>query len=254
MNGRTIDQSLPTQDIMGIRFVATTFAHTMGTLTAHIDSGDKIRVITANPEIVMHARRDPTLAHILNDVDYVTPDGVGILIAGKILKQPIPERITGVELTTALLAYADAQQLRVYLVGATPDVMASADARIRAQYPRIDLRTHHGYFDTKTEQDILADIRSHTPHILLVGLGAPRQELWLSTHRDHLHYNVAIAVGGVFDVLAGKVRRAPLLWQRLGLEWLYRLIQQPRRIGRMLALPTFILTVLHKRIWGTGIK
>lgn len=239
-------KELPTQEIMGIPFLSSTYQQSVEHFIHEIQAGKRLRVITANPEIVMLQRKNPEVAQIIQEADYITPDGVGILIAGKILQRPIRERITGVELTTALLKYANECGWRVYLLGATPDVMKLVDERIREQYPRIQLRTHHGYFTESEEADIIAEVNEHCPHILLVGLGAPRQELWLSRH--NLNYNLAMGVGGTFDVLSGKVKRAPLLWQKLGVEWLYRLLHEPRRAKRMLALPQFLIEVFAERM------
>lgn len=236
---------------MGLPFVSSSFQATVARLHTHILNGDKIRIITANPEIVMLTRRDTHFARVVSEVDYITPDGVGILIAGKILKKPIPERITGVELALALFQYANEHRLRIYLLGASPEVMNTTHERIISEYPNIQLRTHHGYFTEDEEAGIIAEIAEHKPHILLVGLGAPRQEIWLTENKDRLTYNIAMGVGGTFDVLSGEVRRAPLLWQRLGIEWLYRLIQEPRRFRRMLALPQFLLHVLMLRFFGS---
>ncbi len=245
---------LQTGDIMGVRFISSTFQETVDQFIDHIEVGDKIRVITANPEVVMLGRKDKSFAKILSSVDYVTPDGVGILIAGNILKKPIPERITGVELTIALLQQANEHRWRIYLLGATPDTMAATVERIKSEFPDIQLRSHHGYFTPDEEAVIIAEVNAHQPHILLVALGAPRQEIWLSEHQEHLHYNLAMAVGGTFDVISGKVKRAPLLWQRMGIEWLYRLLNEPRRFWRMLALPQFILHVISHRLRGQKVK
>lgn len=239
---------LHTNEIMDVRFISSTFNDTVDQCITHIEAGDKIRIITANPEIVMLSRKDTNFANILSSADYITPDGVGILIAGKLLKKPIPERITGVELTMALLQHANAHHWRVYLLGAAPDVMTTTVQRIHADYPNVQLRSHHGFFTPDEEAGIIAEVKAHQPHILLVALGAPRQELWLTQHQNQLSYNLAMAVGGTFDVISGKVKRAPLLWQRMGVEWLYRLLNEPRRFIRILALPQFMLHVFARKL------
>lgn len=246
--------ALPTQEIMGIPFVSATFQDTVNQFIAQIAAGDKIRVITANPEGVMLARNNPEVREIVAAADYITPDGVGIKIAGKLLKRPIPERITGVELTTALLQHANTQHWHVYILGAAPDVLTMAAERIRADYPHISLQAHHGFFTADEEESIIAEINAHKPHVLLVALGAPRQEIWLTQHQDVLHYHLAMAVGGTFDVISGKVKRAPLLWQKMGIEWLYRLLKQPSRFVRMLALPQFMLHVIGYRLRRRNVK
>lgn len=235
------------EEIMGIPFISSSFQETLDELVRQIDQGNKCRVITANPEVVMLVKKDDEVKQIVQTADYVTPDGVGILLAGKLLGKPIRERITGYDLTISLLSVANAKRWRLYLLGAAPEVMEGVNHKIREQYPHIDLQSHHGFFNEDEETSIIEQIKSHRPHLLLVALGMPKQEKWLQKYQDQLPFNLAMGVGGTFDGISGKVKRAPLLWQRLGVEWLYRLLKEPWRWRRMLALPQFVLHVLFSR-------
>jgi N-acetylglucosaminyldiphosphoundecaprenol N-acetyl-beta-D-mannosaminyltransferase len=235
------------EEIMGIPFISSSFQETLDELVRQIDQGNKCRVITANPEVVMLVKKDDEVKQIVQTADYVTPDGVGILLAGKLLGKPIRERITGYDLTISLLSIANEKRWRLYLLGAAPEVMEGVNHKIREQYPHIDLQSHHGFFNEDEEKSIVEQIKSHRPHLLLVALGMPKQEKWLQKYQDQLSFNLAMGVGGTFDGISGKVKRAPLLWQRLGVEWLYRLLKEPWRWRRMLALPQFVLHVLFSR-------
>lgn len=235
------------EEIMGIPFISSSFQETLDELVREIEQGHKCRVITANPEMVMLVKKDDEVKQIVQSADYVTPDGVGILLAGKLLGKPIRERITGYDLTLSLLSIANVKRWRLYLLGASPEVMEGVNHKIREQYPHIDLQSHHGFFNEDEETSIVEQIKSHRPHLLLVALGMPKQEKWLQKYQDQLLFNLAMGVGGTFDVISGKVKRAPLLWQRLGVEWLYRLLKEPWRWKRMLALPQFVLHVLFSR-------
>jgi len=212
---------------------------------AFIAAGGPHMVATANAEMVMMAGRDRELAGILAAADLVVPDGAGVVWAARRLGCPMPERVAGFDLVQVLLARAAAVGWRVYFFGGAPSVAAKAAAAAQARYPGLIVAgVRHGFFTAAEEEAIAADIRASRPHILLAALGVPKQEKWLAARRDLLAVPVALGVGGTFDVMAGVAARAPLWMQRAGLEWLYRLGREPRRIRRMMALPRFVLRVL----------
>ncbi|MDI3327897.1 MAG: WecB/TagA/CpsF family glycosyltransferase [Alicyclobacillaceae bacterium] len=196
------------------------------------------QVVTANPEVVMQARRDPRVAEVIRRADLVVADGIGVVVAASWLGTPLPERVAGADLSEALLAEATKRNWRVYLLGASPASLGGALAELRRRYPGVEWGGWHGYFDAEGEREILREIERMRPHLLLVGMGAPRQDLWIAAHR-HLPAGVAIGVGGMIDVWSGTVKRAPEVWRNLHLEWLYRLCRQPSRLPRQLALPRF---------------
>jgi len=224
---------------------AVTMADAVARAEALLRRGRPSMVVTTNPELVMHAQRDPELARALARAELVVPDGIGVVWAARVLGHPVPQRVPGVDLAEALLARAAAAGYRVYLLGAARGVAETAAQRLAARFPGLVVAgTHHGYFRPEEEPAVLAAVRQAAPHILLVALGAPRQELWIARHKSAWDVPLALGVGGSLDVFAGRVRRAPRWVQAVGLEWLYRLVRQPSRTGRMLALPRFAARVL----------
>ncbi|MCX7780071.1 MAG: WecB/TagA/CpsF family glycosyltransferase [Negativicutes bacterium] len=202
-------------------------------------------VATANAEMLMLAQEDEELADILRQADLVVPDGAGVVWAARQQGQPLPERVAGFDLVQRLLELAAAKAYSVYMLGGAPGIAQQAAARAKTLYPGLHVAgINDGYFSPEQEDTILSAIREAKPHILLVALGVPRQEKWIVRHRQELKTPLAIGVGGTFDVMAGAVARAPLWMQNSGLEWLYRLLLQPSRAKRMLALPRFALRVM----------
>ncbi|MFE4076635.1 WecB/TagA/CpsF family glycosyltransferase [Peribacillus sp. YIM B13477] len=208
---------------------------------------EKTFVVTANPEIVEYANEHRDYKDIIISADYITPDGVGIIMASKWLNQPLQERITGFDLMNELFRVADEKALKVYLLGAEENVIEAAALKVKEIYPGLELVGYnHGYIDIKDDA-LPKSIAELEPDIILTALGFPRQEKWVSRHYALFNKGLFMGVGGSFDVLAGKVNRAPVFWQKMRLEWLYRLIQQPSRWKRMLALPRFVLKVRRLR-------
>ncbi|MBI3967634.1 MAG: WecB/TagA/CpsF family glycosyltransferase [Chloroflexi bacterium] len=207
------------------------------------------QVVTVNPEFVVLARRDPHFRAVLERADLSTPDGTGVLIAARSLGFPVSERVGGNDLAEALIASRD-PELRFFLLGAAPGIADRAAARLRRRYPGCAIAgTWSGSPRPEDAPGILERLRQATPTVLLVAFGTPAQELWIDRHRPDLASSgvrVAIGVGGTFDQWAGVVHRAPLMVQRIGLEWLYRLARQPWRWRRQLALPVFVLLFLRE--------
>lgn len=210
----------------------------IGERTSHI-------IVTANAEMVMQATEDEELYNILVQADLVLADGIGVVWAARHQGSRLPERVAGADLVNRLLETAAARGYKVFFLGAAPGVAEQAAQRVRSRYKNIEIcGTRDGYFTPETEPAVIAAVKEASPDILLAGLGVPRQEKWLWKHKDILGVPVCIGVGGVIDVLAGVTQRAPVWMQKSGLEWLYRLVKQPWRIGRMMALPRFVLRVL----------
>ncbi len=237
-------------NILGVTFSARSFDETVADLVERIQSGQHTHVVTANPEIVMVARENRSFRTILEQA-YVVPDGIGIVYAAKWTNQPITQRVTGVELLEALMEQADRHKWNVYLLGAAPDVTPMAAEKLAKRYPGARIVGYrNGFFQKSEEGQIVQEIARLKPHLLFVALGAPKAEEWIATHRSELQVPLVMGVGGSFDVIAGKVKRAPVVWQRLHLEWLYRLLSQPSRWRRQLAIPRFVWTVLWEK-WGS---
>ncbi len=196
-------------------------------------------IITAGPEFVMQALANSSLLAIVKKADLITPDGIGIVLAAKWYGTPLKERVTGVELTSQLIAYAAQAGLRVYLLGASQDALQAAIETLKKQHPMLMLAGRNGYFTEEDTEAVIQSIKTFAPHLLLVGLGQPKQDQFIDRYRDELHIPLAMGVGGTIDVLAGKVKRAPQFFQKAKLEWFYRLCKEPRRFRRQLALPIF---------------
>jgi N-acetylglucosaminyldiphosphoundecaprenol N-acetyl-beta-D-mannosaminyltransferase len=210
-------------------------------------------VVTANVEMVMLARRAPDVRRILRSASLVVADGVGVVWGSRQLGRPLPARVPGIELAERLCREAAARGWRVYLLGGASGVAHAAAARLRVRYPGIAIAGHaSGYFGAEEEGSVIAAIRDAAPRVLLAGLGFPRQERWLARNLTALAAPVAMGVGGTLDVWAGRARRAPRLWQTLGLEWCYRLIREPWRLPRQLAIPHFMALIYLERLRAAG--
>lgn len=201
-------------------------------------------IYTPNPEIVMAGYENPEFCEILNQADMCTPDGIGVVYASRMLKNPVPERVAGFDLTCGLLNSIAKTGEGVFLLGAKPGVAEKAKANLEKTYPGLVVAgCHDGYFKIEDEDAIIAQINDSGAKLLLVCLGAPKQEMWIHRNRSKLNVNLCMGVGGALDVFAGEVKRAPDIFIKLNLEWFYRFCKQPSRLGRFAALPKFILKV-----------
>lgn len=214
----------------------------------YLKNGERKKcVYTPNSEIIMMAYKDKAFLEILNNADILTADGIGVVYASKILSNPINSRAAGYDVACEVLRKGASLNKSVYLFGAKPGVADIAAQNIIKSYPGIQIAgTSDGYFDEEKEKKIIEDINNKKPDILFVCLGAPKQEKWIAEHKDELDFGVCMGIGGSLDVFAGTVKRAPVFYQKFGIEWLYRFAKQPSRVGRMLELPRFGFTVLLK--------
>ena len=201
-------------------------------------------IVTANPEIVMTAKDDPSYRDIINNVaDYVTADGIGIVKAARMLGKRLPERVTGYDLFTWFLDTANKDKLRVYLIGAKPEVIQAVEKKVKSEYPDIDLvGCEDGYFKDSLET-VANRIKAAQPDLVFAALGFPKQERLLAILREEGLQATMMGVGGSFDVFSGMAKRAPKAFQDAHLEWFYRLLKEPTRIGRMMVLPKFVVEV-----------
>lgn len=240
-------------NILGVKIDRVTMKEAVERIAEMIRQPKPHLVVTANSEMVMIANRDPLLYEIIERADLVVPDSIGVIWASRILKQPLSERVPGIELMQALLAESAARGWCVFLLGADPGIAEQAARVIAAQYKGINIvGTHHGFFTQAELQSVLDKIKASRPDILFIALGVPKQEKFAAAHLANLGVPVALGVGGSFQVLAGKVKRAPYWMRRMGLEWLYRIVRQPARIGRAAVLPQFVVWVLLERFMSGG--
>ena len=236
-------------DVLGVAFDNVTMDEAVDKALELLEQDGPHLAVTPNPEIVQRAGKDPEFADILSKADLVIPDGVGVIYAAKILGRPLRARVPGIDFAAALLGRAAGAGKRLFLLGAAPGVAEQAAVNLRAAYPGLVVcGTHDGYFK---EDDPVADaIREARADIVFVCLGAPKQEKWVAANGGAAGARLYIGLGGAMDVFAGKVERAPEKFQKLGLEWLYRLMKEPSRIGRMSKLPLFLVSAVGARIRG----
>lgn len=212
-----------------------------------LNNREKCFVVTANPEIVMRTRESDSYKRMVESSDYIVPDGAGIILASRYFKKYIPERIPGYELMIDILAYADSQRLSCYFLGAKEQVNDAVVEKVSRSYPNLKISGHHhGYFSLD-DPEIANLVKSANPDIILVALGSPRQEEWITNHIDLFEKGLFMGVGGSFDVLSGQVKRAPEKWIKLNLEWLYRLLKQPYRWRRILKTVKFMVLIILKK-------
>lgn len=227
--------------VLGLPVHTVTMARAVARIQQAMAEGVRMRVVTLNPEMVMAARYNPELDAALRRGDLIVPDGYGVVWALRRSGCKGQERIAGVDLVENLFTAGAPGGLRVYLLGGADGVAEAAAGRIAARWPGVRVvGTAHGFFPPPAEDEVIREINAARPQVLLVGMGLPRQELWLAGNWEKLQVPVGIGVGGALDLWAGKVKRAPSLWRKGRLEWLYRALQEPARFKRLLVLPGFI--------------
>lgn len=233
--------------VLGVHFDNKTKGTLLKELMHRIQQNKKTFVVTANPEIVMYAKKDPSYMSLVKGADYVIADGIGIIKGSKILGTPIVERVAGYDLMISLLEEANKSGSRVYLLGAKEDVLQSTVQKVHERYPSLQLvGARNGYFDL-SDTSIIEQVQQTNPDMVFVAIGYPRQEKWIHQYLQTAPKGLLMGVGGSFDVLSGKSKRSPKIFIQLNIEWLYRLIKQPYRIKRMMALPHFLHEVKQEK-------
>ena len=231
-------------NILGVAVDAVTMPEAVAAVEYYMDARAGVTVATANAEMIMRATKDAALRDVLAAAALVVPDGAGTVWAARHLGHAMPERVAGYDLVQELLRRAPATHRRVYFFGAAPGVAEKAKAKAEQLYPGIKIvGVRDGFFSVDMNDAIISDIRTARPDLLLVALGVPKQEKWIHEHLAALGVPVTIGVGGTLDVMAGVMKRAPRWMQKAKLEWLFRGMLQPKRAGRLLALPKFVLKV-----------
>lgn len=236
-------------DILGVGFDDTTMTDAVNAALEMIARRGAEYIVTPNPEIVYACRKNSDLARAVDEAAMVLPDGVGIIYGAKILGTPMKERIPGIDFAAALMDRMSGKGMSVFLLGARPGVAEKAGQKLMCTHPGLVIAgTNDGYF---TNDTLVSDKINFTrPDLLLVCLGSPKQELWMQKNRSALDVGLMAGLGGSLDIFSGEMQRAPEKWRRLGLEWLYRLIKEPSRIGRMSRLPLFLFAAALRRIRG----
>lgn len=232
-------------NILGVKVDKVNVDEAVDRVFGMLDEGRPHSVFTPNSEIILNAYKDSSFCRILNSADLLTADGIGVVYASRILKNPISERAAGYDIACGLIDRIAETGHRLYLFGGKPGIAEKAKRRLEARYPFIQIvGTRNGYFKDSETRDIVNDINGVGADIVFVCLGAPRQEKWIYENMNKTNARLFMGIGGSLDVFAGEVERAPDFWCRMGLEWFYRLVKEPWRFKRMLALPKFGFTVL----------
>lgn len=236
-------------EILGVKVASVTMRQAVESVLNLIAEKKSSMVATVNAEILMMSTSDAELKNILKAAELVVPDGAGTVWAAHYLGYEMPERVAGFDLVQELMKIAPSKDIKFFLFGSSPGVAEKAKEKAEELYPGIKIvGTRNGYFKPEDEPEIISQIKKAQPDILLAALGAPKQEKWLFKNKAALNVPVSIGVGGTLDVMAGKVKRAPLWMQKSKLEWLYRALKQPSRAGRLIALPKFVWKVVSSRL------
>jgi N-acetylglucosaminyldiphosphoundecaprenol N-acetyl-beta-D-mannosaminyltransferase len=223
---------------------------TIERILAAIAAGQRCQHVSLNVAKLVNARKDAELSHDIRTSDIVGVDGMGIVYALRLLGFPVPERIAGIDLFEALIAECAARSLRPFLLGATPEVLAATELKLCERHPALVFAgTHHGFFSPEQETQVRDIIRNSGAHCLFVAMPTPQKERFMVRHHNNLGVPFVMGIGGSLDVIAGRVKRAPLLVQNLGLEWAYRMVQEPRRLaGRYLRTNIVFAALLAREI------
>jgi N-acetylglucosaminyldiphosphoundecaprenol N-acetyl-beta-D-mannosaminyltransferase len=235
-------------DLAGIHIDDLSLDEAVNRVGEFLASPEPHLIVTPNPEIIVASQKDAELKETLNSADLRAPDGISMVVVSRLLGTPLKERVAGIDLMLRIIELCVDTQKRVFLLGSKPGVAEEAAAKLEMKYPGIQIAgAWHGYF-LDDDPDIIERIRKAAPDALFAGLGAGRQEKWLHKHLKDLNARVNMAVGGSLDVISGRKKRAPKWVQALYIEWLYRLVTEPKRWKRQLALPKFLYLTLFRKV------
>lgn len=234
--------------ILGIPVDRVDEEEALARILGFIEGGGAHQAATVNPEFIVAAQKDEEFRRVLQGADLALPDGAGLLWAARYLGEPLKERVAGVDMVVRLAEIAAEKGYRLFLLGAGEGVAQATADILRREHPHLAIvGIYAGSPSPEEEAGIVEMVREARPHILFVAYGAPQQDLWVRRNLGRLEVPVAMGVGGAFDFISGRAERAPAWMQRLGLEWLHRLLREPWRWRRMLALPKFVWLVLNSR-------
>ena len=233
-------------DVLGVGFDNVTMAEAVAAGQRLLNTEGAHYVATPNPEIIELCREDPAALSAVNGAALVLPDGIGVIKGAAMLGTPLKEKTPGIEFAERLMGKLAEEGKSLYLLGAKPGVAEEAGARLAVRYPGLRIAgTRDGYF--KEDAPVVEAIRLSGADCVFVCLGAPKQELWMAKNGEATGARLLCGLGGSLDVFAGRVERAPEFWSRHGMEWFYRLCREPRRLGRMMKLPLFLMHVRTER-------
>lgn len=225
------------------------FKEDMKSLMDYVNTFDKVNIVSGNPEILFNGLDDPILTNFFKHKNSVIiPDGIGTVIASKLIGNPVKEKIAGIDVVKEVLIKANKEKKSIYLLGAKEEIINKCVENIKLEFPDLKIAGfHNGFFDLNNCNDIIKEISDSNPWAIFVAMGSPRQEIFIEKVMDKTNTHIFMGVGGVFDIFAGELKRAPKWMITLGLEWLYRVAKEPFRIKRLIAIPKFLLLVLKHR-------
>lgn len=217
--------------ILGCMVDNLSMSETIDRIESFIDSGQPHQHVVINADKVVRAHHDPEFRSIINRCDLINADGMPVVWASKLLRRPLKERVTGVDLFYELVASAARKGWRVYFLGARQEIVSATVESLKAMHPSLIVAgSRHGYWQKDDEAAVVEQIRESSPDILFVAISSPKKEEFLAKYQSAMGVPFAMGVGGTFDIVAGKTRRAPAWMRSVGLEWFYRFLQEPQRM------------------------
>ncbi|NLV86140.1 MAG: WecB/TagA/CpsF family glycosyltransferase [Clostridiales bacterium] len=238
-------------DVLGIGFDSLSMDEAIDRALSAMEGRSSKYIVTPNPEIVMLCRENGELMSAVNEAFMVLPDGIGIVHGARILGTPLKQKISGIDFAQALFSPMAEKKMSVFLLGAAEGIAEEAGNVLSSRFSGLQISgTNDGFFKEEENESIIQRINSASPDLLLVCLGSPKQELWMRENAEKLKVGLMAGLGGSLDVFSGNVKRAPKVFQKLGLEWFHRLIKQPSRAKRMTNLPKFAFAVIGRRLKG----
>lgn len=242
-----LNHTVPTVSVFGVSVSKWNMADTVEYLSQAVSSRTPHHVITANPIMMMAAIENSEYKKMMQTAELIVPDGTGLVWAAQKGGEPVAERVPGFDLLHELMKRGEREGWKVYLLGSTREVIEEAACRLRKQYSGVAIvGLRDGYFGTDQDDEVIRGIVNAAPDLLFVARGAETQEPWIAKHKEALGVPVMMGVGGSFDVISGRTKRAPKVFQKFRVEWLYRLLKEPTRFRRMLALPKFAIRVMRE--------
>ncbi|MGG6312631.1 WecB/TagA/CpsF family glycosyltransferase [Paenibacillus macerans] len=239
---------IPTVSVFGVPVSKWGMKETVAYLTEAVSARTPHHIITANPIMMMAAIENFEYKAMMQTAELIVPDGTGLVWAAQKGGDPVAERVPGYELLHELMKQGERQGWKVYLLGSAPDVIKETARRLTLQYPGTEIVGYRdGFFGQDQDREVVDEIIKAAPDLLFVARGAETQEPWIAKYKDVLRVPVMMGVGGSFDIISGRTKRAPMAFRKLRLEWLYRLLKEPTRFRRMLALPKFAVRVLREK-------
>lgn len=243
----------PVRALFGVPIRAVTMTQVVAAADEAIEHRTRLLLGVVNAAKLVNMRRDDSLRRAVLAADLIVADGMSVVWASKLLHRSLPERVAGIDLMNAILQRADERGYRVFFLGATQEVLQATLDLVRQTFPGLIVAgSRNGYFKAGEEVDVVADIRDAGPDVLFAAMSSPKKEVFLARWSKELGVPVCHGVGGAFDVIAGKVKRAPQRWQRWGMEWLYRVVQEPGRMWRRYLVTNVLFCTMVMREWMRG--